>query len=69
VRDFRTGFDYVRKAAEQNYAAAQYFLGAEYARGENVTADLKPAAYWYTRVPGPILRSRDGAALQLLQGL
>ena len=38
-----------RKAAEQNYAAAQYNLGLCYEHGEGVAADQVEAAKWYRK--------------------
>ncbi len=38
-----------RKAAEQNHAAAQYYLGNCYANGEGVAKDEVEAAKWYRK--------------------
>ena len=38
-----------RKAAEQNFAAAQYNLGVCYDRGEGVAEDHAEAAKWYRK--------------------
>ena len=37
------------KAAEQGNAAAQYYLGFYYEKGNGVRQDYKQAAYWYTK--------------------
>lgn len=43
------GIKWIRRAAEQNYVGAQYFLGAELATGENVRKNPREAARWYRR--------------------
>ena len=38
-----------RKAAEQNYAEAQYILGVCYEQGEGVAKDQVEAVKWYRK--------------------
>ena len=38
-----------RKAAEQNYARAQYNLGVCYAKGQGVAKDEAEAVKWYRK--------------------
>lgn len=41
------GFKWIRRAAEQGHAGAQYFIGAELATGENLRKNPREAARWY----------------------
>lgn len=47
--DFEKGIEWIKLAAEQGYTGAQYFLGTEFATGENLGLDLKKAKYWYEK--------------------
>ncbi len=48
-KDYETAFSKFRKAAEQEYASAQYALGHMYRYGEGVPKDAKQVVYWYTK--------------------
>ena len=47
--DFNSAVEYYRKAAEQNYAAAQNSLGYAYANGQGIPADDRQAVAWYRK--------------------
>ena len=47
--NFKSAVEYYRKAAEQNYAAAQNSLGNIYADGQGVLADDEQAVAWYRK--------------------
>ena len=47
--NFNSAVEYYRKAAEQNYAAAQNSLGYAYANGQGVLADDQQALAWYRK--------------------
>jgi TPR repeat protein len=47
--NFHLALEYYRKAAEQNYAAAQNSLGYAYAHGQGVPADDQQAIAWYRK--------------------
>jgi TPR repeat protein len=51
-----------RKAAEQNYATAQYQLGVCYAKGRGVAADMAEAMRWYRK-------AADGGEVPALNSL
>jgi TPR repeat protein len=44
---YREGIKWIRRAAEQNHVGAQYFLGAEFAAGDNIRRNRKAAVRWY----------------------
>ena len=45
--NFSEAVKWFRKAADQNYAAAQYNLGIMYLKGEGVSPDSSTAVKWY----------------------
>lgn len=47
--NFKSAVEYYRKAAEQNYAAAQNSLGYAYANGQGVPVDGQQALAWYRK--------------------
>jgi TPR repeat protein len=49
VKDEAEAVKWYRKAAEQNFAAAQYNLGVCYANGQGVAKDETEAAKWYCK--------------------
>jgi len=49
TQDFAEAVLWYRKAADQNHAAAQWYLGEKYANGEGVSKDLGEAIRWYRR--------------------
>ena len=46
TEDIDTAMSFVKKAAEQHLATAEYFLGMAYQKGQYVTADEKTAKKW-----------------------
>jgi uncharacterized protein len=44
---FREGLKWITRAANMGHLAAQHFLAAEYATGENVERNVAKAARWY----------------------
>ena len=40
---------WLRKAADQGYAPAQYYLGRAYSSGDGVAEDLAEAVRWYRK--------------------
>jgi len=49
TRDYAQAMLWYRKAAEQNYADAQYCLGLMYYIGQGVAQDYAQAELWYRR--------------------
>jgi TPR repeat protein len=49
VKDHAEAAKWYRKAAEQNYAEAQYNLGLGYYKGEGVAKDQAEAVKWYRK--------------------
>jgi TPR repeat protein len=49
ANNFAAALVQYRKAADQNYAAAQYGLGVMYAHGEGVPKDDQQAVVWYRK--------------------
>ena len=47
ARDAAEGAGWLRKAAEQGDADAQYDLGLLYARGQGVETDAAEAVFWF----------------------
>ena len=48
-KDYTQAVVWFRKAAEQGYAEAQYYLGFCYYRGKGVSKDDNQAVYWYRK--------------------
>jgi TPR repeat protein len=48
-RDYKTAFEWHRKAAEQGKADAQYVVGAMYYTGNAVPQDQRTAVQWFRR--------------------
>ena len=46
-KNFARGFHWLRLAARQGYAEAQFFLGLIYATGAGVPQDYSKALHWY----------------------
>ena len=57
-RDCKAGAKWLRMAAEQNHAEAQYELGLCYANGQGVEKDHAEAANWYRKAAE---QNHDGA--------
>src|SRR5580658_6337461 len=51
-QDYSKAAEYMRQAAEQDYAFAQNDLGAFYAKGLGVRQDYQEAAKWYLKAAG-----------------
>ena len=47
-QDMAEGLKWVRKAAEQGYAEAQFHLGVMHARGQGVLQDYAQAYTWFS---------------------
>ena len=45
--NYKQAVKWYRKAAEQGFAEAQFYLGWMYAEGQGVAEDYKQAAKWY----------------------
>ena len=56
AKDHAEAAKWYRKAAEQNFAAAQYNLGICYAKGEGVAKDQVEAVKWYRKAAEQNLR-------------
>lgn len=47
--DYKQGFYWCRKAAEQGHATAQFLTGHCYYKGQGVEQDFKQATYWFRK--------------------
>ena len=45
--NFRKGFRWILRAAQNGHVGAQYFVASEYARGEHIPKNSFEAAHWY----------------------
>lgn len=61
VKDFKVGFEWLNKAANQNNKDAQYVMGTIFKEGNNVSQDFTLAAKWFQKAAesGQVFAMKD----------